>query len=93
LQENLAAGAKQAAEKGRIMFENGRDSPQRLKPALYFLALAARLKSCPDTVPGRSRVFQQPVKSVDSIGVIGIRRGGKSCPDTKLTKTEFFSSL
>ena len=34
--------------------------PQPVKPELYFARLAARLKSCPDTVRARFRVFPQP---------------------------------
>jgi hypothetical protein len=42
--------------------------PQGLKPIIYFVAFAARLKPCPDTKLAQFRVFPQPVKS---------------CPDTK----------
>ncbi len=37
--------------------------PQGLKPVVYFVAFAARLKSCPVTKPCLSRVFPQPVQS------------------------------
>src|ERR1035437_6597527 len=36
--------------------------PQGLKPKLYFVTLAARLKSCPFTKQACYRVFPQPVK-------------------------------
>jgi hypothetical protein len=53
----------QAAEKGWFPGEMPESITQGLKPVLYLVALAARLKSCPDTKPTQFRVFPQPLKS------------------------------
>jgi hypothetical protein len=40
--------SKEAAEKGMKLGETQKNIPQGLKPNLFYLHLAARLKSCPD---------------------------------------------
>jgi hypothetical protein len=50
------------------------------------------LQSLPDSTKG----ILQGLKPVHSIGFIGIRRGGKSCPDNRRgerPRIEFFRSL
>ncbi len=49
-----AAGVEEVAEKASDGFECGEGVPQGLKPDPYFAALAARLKSCPDTKLSRA---------------------------------------
>ena len=45
--------------------------PQGLKPDVYFVAFAARLKSCPDACRSGNRVFPQPVKPGHFAGACG----------------------
>jgi hypothetical protein len=58
---NRMIGALQAAEKGQNIVDCSEQMQQGLKPALYFVAFAARLKSCPCYKTGRNRVFPQAV--------------------------------
>jgi hypothetical protein len=48
------AGAEQAEEKCRILVKTREQTLQGLKPILYFVAFAARLKSCPSYKTGRN---------------------------------------
>jgi hypothetical protein len=51
----------QAAEKGMIPNEKAEKHPSRAKAHVDLIALAARLKSCPDASSPFKRVFPQPV--------------------------------
>lgn len=53
--------ALEAAEKGRNESETDLEASRRAKALVYFVAFAARLKSCPVTKPFPPRVFPQPV--------------------------------
>jgi len=46
--EKHPSGAKQAAEKGQMMNEKPEKPPSGAKARVDLIALAARLKSCPD---------------------------------------------
>jgi hypothetical protein len=58
----IPSGIEQAAEKGLIHGEVHEGIPRRLKPALIFAELSARLKSCPFKESAVYGVFQQPVE-------------------------------
>jgi hypothetical protein len=51
-------GAKQAAKKTGSGLNATKTIPQGLKPSVYFVAFAARLKSCPDAFGRGSEVFR-----------------------------------
>jgi hypothetical protein len=51
-------------EKGECASNIPKNIPQGLKPSLYFMVFAARLKSCPDTKHGFDWFFPQPVRAV-----------------------------
>jgi hypothetical protein len=46
--EKRSSGPKQAAEKGQLMNEKPEKRPSGAKALVDLIALAARLKSCPD---------------------------------------------
>ena len=54
-----AAGEKNPEAEGPIFRREFQFFPQGLKPALLFIALAARLKSSPDTSRRRERILPQ----------------------------------
>jgi hypothetical protein len=57
---------------------------------------AAGFRGCGKTAESRAKALKNiphGLKPTHSVGFIGIRRGGKSCPDTKPPRIEFFRSL
>ena len=55
-------GLNRLRKKASCEAKLARSMPQGLKPGLYIVAFAARLKSCPFKTSGARRVFPQPVK-------------------------------
>jgi hypothetical protein len=58
------SGPEQAAEKGQMLNEKPEKRPSGAKDLVDLIALAARLKSCPDASCPFERLFPQPVKAL-----------------------------
>jgi len=55
---------KMLRKKAGIRVKPARSTPQGLKPAVYYVAFTARLKSCPDASCNPGGVSPQQVKPV-----------------------------